>query len=163
MKALPETVTFPWLGVSVPVQVDSDFATGEERIALDNIGLWTPSLKISLERACFADYLTKVYEIGAEPPTVPVIKRPQDIWRHITINSVRLEGKAHVIVYAVPSWHEDLHHEWCIEGTDTLHYVVQFLACSAEGYDIIDSTNSARGYDAVIERFSHIPQSWPSQ
>ena len=160
MSKLPDTVVFPWLGVAVPVRVDES-ATGDEEVALKSMADWTPVLRTALERACFADYLGKIESIDAEPPTVPIIGKPSEIWKHIRIDSVRPEGCSHVIVYAVPSWQETLHHEWCIEGTATLHYVGQFLDYSADGYHGLKS--SAVGYDEVIDRLGHLPQSWIEQ
>jgi hypothetical protein len=159
---LPETVNFPWINKTVRVRVDEmDDLTGEEHLALANMVHWTPALKTCIERACFADYLKMIYAIDATPPTVPVIKAPADIWAHVEIQDVHAEGNF-VIVYAMPEWDETLQHEWCIEGTNTLHYVGQFVDWSADGYvnDFFSDSNSAVDYDAVIERLGHIPQAW---
>jgi len=157
---LPETIVFPWLGISVPVEAHPDDVTGEENIALANMNQWTHELKTKLELACYADYLRKIEAVDAEPPTVPVISTPSDIWKHVEVVSVRPEGRSHVIVYAVPAWSDTLHHEWCIEGVDRLVYVGQFLHYSAQAYLEITEDNSARGYEEVIARLGHVPRAW---
>ena len=159
---LPEVVPFPWINTSVPVDLSSTAESGEEHLALENIEKWTDGLRTSIERACFANYLEKVEAIGAEPPTVPVIKRPRDIWRHIEIESVRPQGRDLIVVYAVPEWDDNLHHEWCIKGTDRLLYVGQFLDYPADSYGDIESGNSALDYDETIARLEHLPQQWTS-
>jgi hypothetical protein len=160
---LAENVVFPWL--NVPVQVDSTFSdlTGEEHLALRNMGNWTDGLRTALERACFADYLEKIEAIGAQPPTVPVIKCPNEIWNHVRVESVRPEGADLIVVYAEPSWQIDLCHEWCIEGSDRLLYVGPFLGYSPSSYATIEAgMNSARNYDETIARLAHLPQDWNS-
>lgn len=158
MSDLPSTVAFLWLGVRVPVRIDEDHATGEEANALAAMAHWTPGLRVAIEKSCFADYLERAWSIGAGPTTFPVIKAPADIWKHVQIDSVRPEGNSHVIVYAMPSWQETLHHEWCIEGIDTLHYVGQFLGYPADGYRAQESASVDP--DAVIARLGHFTRSW---
>jgi len=161
--ALPDRVTFPWTNASVPVDVSSSDLTGEEHIALSGMSSWTEGLRISIERACFADYLDMVWAIDAKPPTVPVIKRPSEVWSHIQIRSVTPQGTELVLVYAEPRWDENLHHEWCIRGKDRLLYVGQFLGYSADAYGRIEHGNRARNYDETIARLEHLPQGWDSE
>lgn len=161
MTDLPHKVTFPWLNVEVDVKPDSDDVTGEEHLAIANMMTWTDSLRIKLERACFADYLDKVYSIAAKPPTVPAIKAPEQTWRHVEIRTVRPQGAAVIMVYAVPEWDIEEHHEWCIQGIDELVYVGQFLGYSADGYfDLNESINRARNYNKIIDELGHIPLQW---
>ncbi|HEY4368647.1 MAG TPA: hypothetical protein VGN07_15535 [Steroidobacteraceae bacterium] len=100
--------------------------------AIQNISKWTDELRIAIERACFADYLQKIEDIGAEPPTVPIIKTASEVWSHIELQSVQAFGPNIVVVYAVPEWGENLHHEGCIEDTDKLPYVGQFIDYAGE-------------------------------
>ncbi|MCO6046726.1 hypothetical protein NG895_22750 [Aeoliella sp. ICT_H6.2] len=152
---------FPWLNVEVKVVDDFTEPTGEEHLALANMERWSDSLRTRIERACFADYLDKVDAIAATPPTVPVIKRPEHIWRHVEVESVRAQGPELVVVYAVPEWDIEEQHEWCIHGTDDLIYVGQVLCYYPNGYyGIEDFTNSARDYDEIIEKLEHLPQEW---
>jgi hypothetical protein len=159
---LDNHVVFPWIHVSVPVDVTFSELTGEEHIALRSMRDWTAGLRTSIERACFADYLEHVEAIDGQPPTVPVIKRPSEVWEHIQVRSVRPQGADLVVVYAEPSWDDNLHHEWCIQGNDRLLYVGQFLGYSADSYGEIESGNSARNYDQTIARLGHLPQAWNS-
>lgn len=161
MNTMPTYVIFPWTLTRVPIARDPVESTGGEETAIQNISKWTDRLRIALERACFADYLQKIEDIGAEPPTVPAIKTASQVWNHIELQSVRAIGPNVVVVYAVPAWDENLHHEWCIEGTDTLLYVGQFLDYdSGDAYRSIRAGNSAVAYEETIARLGHIPQSW---
>jgi hypothetical protein len=74
MNTIPTDVIFPWVLTRVPVKQDPEELIGGEETAIRNISRWTDRLRIAIERACFADYLQKIEDIGAEPPTVPVIK-----------------------------------------------------------------------------------------
>jgi hypothetical protein len=97
-----------------------------------------------------------------EPPTVPVIKQPSEIWQHVDIKSVRAQGPDLIVVYAVPEWDFDEQHEWCIRGTEELVYVGPFLDYSPAGYDDIDedNPNRARNFDKIIEELRHLPLEW---
>ncbi|MFC4309897.1 DUF6985 domain-containing protein [Steroidobacter flavus] len=160
MNPIPTDLVFPWVLTRVPVKWDPEDAIGGEEAALQNIPRWTDGLRIAIERACFADYLQKIDDIAAEPPTVPVIKSPSQVWSHIELQSVRPFGPDIVVVYAVPAWDENLHHEWCVEGTDTLLYVGQFLGYSGDGYRSLQHGNAAVSYEETIARLGHLPQSW---
>jgi hypothetical protein len=160
MNTIPTYVIFPWVLARVPVEQDPEESIGGEETAIENMSKWTEGLRTAIERACFADYLQKIEDIGAEPPTVPAIKAASQVWNHIELQSVRAFGPNIVVVYAVPAWDEDLHHEWCIEGTDTLLYVGQFLDYSGDSYRSIRDGNSAVSYEETIARLGHIPQSW---
>jgi hypothetical protein len=157
---LPRTVLIPWIESAIQVECVLDEVTGEESQALAEISNWTDSLKVAIERACFANYLEKIEDIGVEPPTVPVIKFPAEVWNHIEIESVRAQGKDLVVVYVVPAWDIDLQQEWCVEGTSKLHYVGQFLDYSPEAYRDIDTFNSAKNCEEIIARLAHIPLAW---
>jgi hypothetical protein len=159
---LKDAVQFPWINASIPVDLTYTHLTGEEHRALGNMAKWSQGLQNSIERACFANYLEKVEAIGAEPPTVPVIKRPGDVWKHIQIKSVRPQGADLVVVYVEPSWDDTLHLEWCIQGTDRLLYVGQVLCYPADGYEGIKSGNNARNCEETIVRLGHLPQRWTS-
>src|SRR5581483_4457757 len=121
--ALPDKVKFPWIDAEVNVVDDFTEPTGEEHLALAGMMRWSDSLRTKIERACYADYLDKVDAIAASPPTVPVIKRPADIWAHVKVSSVRPQGPDMIVVYAVPEWDVEEQHELCIKGSDDLVYV----------------------------------------
>ena len=162
MNTIPTYVIFPWVLTRVPVKQAPEGSIDADETAIRNISRWTDRLRSAIERACFADYLQKIEDIGAEPPTVPVIKTASQVWNHIELQSVRTIGPSIVVVYAVPAWDENLHHEWCIEGIDTLLYVGQFLYyySSSDGYRSSDGGNSAVSYEETIARLGHLPQSW---
>jgi hypothetical protein len=161
MPSLPSKVTFPWISIEVDVDGGLEEPTDEECEAIANMAAWTDSLRTKLERACFADYLAKIYAIDAKPPTVPVIKEPEHVWQHVDVRTVCPQGRDFIVVYAVPEWDLDEHHEWCVHGTDELVYVGQVISYSAEGYFDIDETiNRARNYDEIIQQFGHLPLQW---
>jgi len=91
-------------------------------------------LKRKIEDACFADYRDKLEAIG--PESLPRIRSPKDIWKHLEFCHVRIDPtvKDTVVIYVIPSWDEDEQMEWCIRGTDKLVYVGQFLSYPVNGY-----------------------------
>jgi hypothetical protein len=160
VAAVQSEVRFPWINVSVPVVLTYTDLTGEEHQAIAGMANWSEGLRTLIERACFANYLEKAEAIGAQPPTVPVIKQPSDIWGHINVKSVRPQGRDLVVVYAEPDWDENLHHEWCVQGVDRLLYVGQVLCYPAGGYGDVESGNSALNFEETITRLGHLPQQW---
>jgi hypothetical protein len=166
---MPEQIVFPWINRPVSVyEVDEDEA--QDTRALATISTWTDGLRVKLERACWADYLDKVYMLEAEPPDVPVITEPGQVWEHIVLHSVRPQGADYVVVYAEPAWDDSLHHEWVIQAPDQLHYVGQYLKYSVtdddrergKGYFRCGADeNRALNYEELIAEHSHIPRQWP--
>ena len=113
------------------VQVVVDF---KNHPAIKAIAQWGPELKQKIEEACFANYCDKVASIG--PESLPRIRHAKEIWKHLEFRHVRIDPNAKdiVVIYLVPAWDEDEHMEWCIQGTDNLIYVGQFLGYPVNGY-----------------------------
>src|SRR5258707_479458 len=79
-----QEVTIPFLKAKVPVVVDF-----ENHPAIAAIASWGPELKRKIEQACFKDYRDKVEAIG--PESLPKIRRPNEVWRHLEIRHVRID------------------------------------------------------------------------
>jgi hypothetical protein len=126
---LDQEIRFPFAKDKVPVVVDF-----KNHPAIKAIAQWGPELKQKLEEACFANYRDKVASIGSE--SLPRIRRAREIWKHLAFRHVRIDPnvKDIVVIYLVPAWDESEHMEWCIQGTDKLIYVGQFLGYPVNGY-----------------------------
>ena len=166
---LPKAIVFLWTDQLVDLVLSGD---DDEKLAeldvdaiVNGILNWQENLKIAIERACFADYLSLIeatgcvpydFDTGQEPI---LITSPEQVWQHIDVKSVRVENSDYQIVYAIPAWSYDLPHEWCIRGNESLIYVGQFLYYSANGYEDL-SDNMAIDYEKTIARLQHlIPRS----
>ena len=106
--------------VSVTVEID-------KHPALIGIASWGADLKKNIEKACFASYQDKEEMIG--PESLPSIRRPNQIWKHVSIKSIRIDpcvSKA-MVVYVIPEWDPEEHMEWCIKN-NKLVYVGQVLS-----------------------------------
>jgi hypothetical protein len=125
-----QEVSIPFFKKKVPVVVDLD-----RHPALDMIAKWGTDLKGKIEDACFANYQEKVASIGLGP-SMPRIKKPTDVWKHLEIRHVRIDAgvKDTVVLYVVPAWDIEEQMEWCIKGHDQLVYVGQFLQYPVDGY-----------------------------
>lgn len=119
---------------------------------------WPDRLRTKTERACFADYFRMIEDIGAEPPTEPVIEEPAEIWQHLKIMSVRAHGRDWVVVYADPEWSPEEQHEWCVKG-ERLAYVGQFLGYDPPAY-LDEESEVLEDCEEIIERLGHVPQGW---
>src|SRR6476620_1797087 len=106
-----QEVTMPFLNRKVPVQVDF-----KKHPAIQTLAKWGPQLQHQIEQACFANYQAKLASIG--PESLPKIRQPSHVWKHLTIESIRIDPAVmdRVVVYVVPGWDESEHMEWCIEG-----------------------------------------------
>jgi Domain of unknown function (DUF6985) len=124
-----QEVTMPFVKRKVPVDVDF-----KNHPAIQSLGKWGPKLKTQIEEACFANYQNKVASLG--PETLPKIRQPSHVWKHMNVQSVRIDPTVmdRLVVYVVPDWDEDEHLEWCIEGAEKLVYVGQFLGLPVHGY-----------------------------
>jgi hypothetical protein len=122
-------VALPFVKGKIPVVVDF-----ENHPAIEAIARWAPGLKQQIQEACFADYRDKVAAIG--PESLPRIRRPSEVWKHMTVRHVRIDPtvKDAVVIYVVPDWDEEEHMEWCVRGTDQLVYAGQFLGYPVSGY-----------------------------
>lgn len=124
-----QEVAIPFTRGKVPVVVDF-----ENHPAIQAIANWGPVLKRKIEEACFAHYRDKVESIG--PASLPSIRRPSEVWKHLEFRHVRIDPTVQnrVVVYVVPDWDEEEQMEWCIQGTDRLVYLGQFLQYPVAGY-----------------------------
>ena len=124
-----QEVAVPFVKGKVPVVVDI-----ANHPAIKAVAQWGPELKRKIEEACFGNYRDKVESIG--PESLPRIRRPSEVWKHLEIRHVRIDPsvKNRVVVYVVPDWDEEEQMEWCIQGTDRLVYVGQFLQYPVDGY-----------------------------
>jgi PP-loop superfamily ATP-utilizing enzyme len=124
-----QEVSLPFVRGKVPVVVDI-----ENHPAIAAIARWGQALKEKIEEACFAHYRDKVDSIG--PESLPRIRRPREVWKHLEFRHVRIDPNVPdiVVLYVVPAWDEEEHMEWCIRGDDELLYVGQFLQYPVSGY-----------------------------
>ena len=95
-------MTIPFVKGKVPVVVDI-----ESHTAIQAIAQWGPELKRKIEEACLKHYRDKVDSIG--PETLPRIRSPREVWRHLKIQHVRIDPtvKDRVVVYVLPDWDEE--------------------------------------------------------
>lgn len=172
---LPKTVVFVWTDQLVDLVLgsdddededeDEDLAEFDVDAIVNGILNWPETLKIAIERACFADYLSLIEatdcvprDLGAGQNPI-VINSPEQVWQYIDVKSVRVEASDYQVVYAIPAWSYDLQHEWCIRGNERLIYVGQVLGYSADAYED-RSDNMAIDYDKTIARLQDlIPRS----
>jgi hypothetical protein len=126
---VPE-VLIPFLKKKVPIVVDLD-----EHPAMELIEKWGPALKKKIEDACFANYQQKIASIGMNP-ALPRIRKPNEVWKHIEVESVRIDARIDdtVVIHLVPAWDIDLQMEICIKG-DRIVYADQFLMYPVDEYD----------------------------
>jgi hypothetical protein len=136
---LRQEVAVPFAKGKVPVVVDF-----ENHPAIEAIAQWGPDLKCKIEEACFAHYRDKVASIG--PESLPRIRRPSEIWKHLEFRHVRIDPtvKDTVGVYVVPEWDEDNHMEWCIRGTSDLVYAGEFVGGPVSVYKKYRSRRTRR-------------------
>jgi hypothetical protein len=129
MEPMRQEVTVPFAKRKVPVLVDF-----QNHPAIKSLAEWGPKLRKRIEEACFAQYRKKVDSIG--PGLLPKIWQSSQVWRHMKIQSVRIDPAVmnRVVVYVVPAWDIDEHLEWCVEGAHKLVYVGQFLGYPVDGY-----------------------------
>ena len=123
-----QSVRIPYAKKPVSVRVEID-----KHPALEGIAEWGPELKVSIENACFASYQDKLSMIG--PEALPVIRRPNQVWKHITIADIRIDPTIldALVVYVIPEWDESEHMEWCIRDGE-LVFVGQFLDYDIDSY-----------------------------
>lgn len=126
---LEQEVAIPFVKGKVPVVIDF-----KNHPAIKTIAEWGLELKRKIEEACFLSYREKVASIG--PESLPRIRRANEIWKHLEIRHIRIDPsvKDIVVIYVIPAWDESEHMEWCVQGTDKLIYVGQFLAYPVNGY-----------------------------
>lgn len=154
-RVVPQSVQLPWLASPTPVDLDWVDSPGNEAELLSSVAEWDVALKKTLELACFADYLCKVFEVDAQPGDFPALLHPKDVWNHIEVVSVRPHCPDIVVVYAVPAWQPALHHEWCIKGVELI-YVGQVLCFEGDSYEGVVSGNFARGAAEAIAQYEHV-------
>jgi hypothetical protein len=129
---MPESrnqVLIPFLKRKVSLLVDVN-----RHPAMKQIKNWGAGIKKIIEDACFANYKDKVASIGMNP-SLPLIRKPNEVWKHLTVESVRLDAVVdnRLVVHLVPAWDIDEQMELCIEG-DRLVYSGQFLLYAVDGY-----------------------------
>ena len=134
-----QEVAIPYGKRKVPVVVDF-----KRHPAIGAIAKWGPALRKKIEDACFADYREKVASIG--PGALPAIRRPAEVWKHLEFRHVRIDPTVPdtVVLYVVPAWDEEEHHEWCVRGADELVYLGQFLGLPVDGYGRIGKGRGGR-------------------
>ena len=125
---MPHDVKIPFAKVKVQVVLDFDQFPGITAMAD-----WGPNLKREIEEACFNHFRNKVASIG--PETLPIIRRPADVWKHLEFQHVRIDPAVSeaVVIYVIPAWDQDNHMEWCVRD-NRLVYAGEFLGVPVERY-----------------------------
>jgi hypothetical protein len=124
-----QEVAIPFLKKKVPLLVDAD-----RHPVLKVIEAWDPGLKTKIEEACFANYAQKMASIGSNP-SLPRIRKASEVWKHLTVESLRIDARVDdiVVLHVVPAWDVDLQMELCIKKGQ-LVYAGQLLLYPVDGY-----------------------------
>jgi len=124
-----QEVSIPFLKKKVPLVVDTD-----RHPAMELIKNWGPALKTKIEESCFANYKNKIASVGLNP-SLPRIRKPNEVWKHLTVESIRIDACVDniVVLHIIPAWDIDLQMELCIKDNQIV-YAGQFLLYAVDAY-----------------------------